>query len=205
MKELRIKIGFSKEQKSTKEEKEFLKGTMTVLARVVDDTMYNAVMKSGLDMDLYSKALERISYSYEEGDLAKAKEQLYMIACLVDFDAAFILENLPDIRWHDLRASFCTLLLTNDYSPKAVSMLMGHAKEIITLDVYTDNMQIIADGVMDLQPFIDDVLPKEEEKFKEISDVTINLDFLEEEEPEEKAEVDIDVRPHLEIVPRMIV
>ena len=113
--------------------------------------------------------------------------------------------DLPDIRWHDLRASFCTLLLTNDYSPKAVSMLMGHAKEIITLDVYTDNMQIIADGVMDLQPFIDDVLPKEEEKFKEISDVTINLDFLEEEEPEEKAEVDIDVRPHLEIVPRMIV
>lgn len=113
--------------------------------------------------------------------------------------------DLPDIRWHDLRASFCTLLLTNDYSPKAVSMLMGHAKEIITLDVYTDNMQIIADGVMDLQPFIDDVLPKEEEKFKEIFDVTINLDFLEEEEPEENAEVDIDVRPHLEIVPRMIV
>lgn len=84
MKELRIKIGFNKEQKSTKEEKEFLKGTMTVLARLVDDTMYNAVMNSGLDKDLYLKALARILCSYEEGDLAKAKEQLYMIAFPVD-------------------------------------------------------------------------------------------------------------------------
>ncbi len=43
--------------------------------------------------------------------------------------------GLPDIRWHDLRSTFCTLLLKNDYSPKAVSRMMGHAKEIITLDV----------------------------------------------------------------------
>ena len=94
MKELRIKIGLVNGQKPTEEEKTFLKGMMTVLARVVDESIYNSVMKSGLDRDLYLKALERVLCSYEEGDLAKAKEQLYMIACLVDFDAAFILENL---------------------------------------------------------------------------------------------------------------
>ena len=94
MKELRIEIGFVNGQKHTEEEKEILRGTMTVLARVVDEAIYNSVMRSGLDKDLYLSSLERIWYSYEEGDLEKAKEQLYMIASLVDFDAAFILENL---------------------------------------------------------------------------------------------------------------
>lgn len=88
--------------------------------------------------------------------------------------------GLPDIRWHDLRSTFCTLLLKNDYSPKAVSKMMGHAKEIITLDVYADNAQIIADGVAELQPFIDDVIPEEERMYKEVTDVVINLDFLDE-------------------------
>lgn len=87
MKELRIKIGFVNGQKHTEEEKEILRGTMTVLARVVDEAIYNSVMRSGLDKDLYLSSLERIWYSYEEGDLEKAKEQLYMIASLVDFDA----------------------------------------------------------------------------------------------------------------------
>ena len=94
MKELRIKIGLVNGQMPTEEEKTFLKGMMTVLARVVDESIYNSVMKSGLDRDLYLKALERILCSSGEGYLPKAKEQLYMIACLVDFDAAFILENL---------------------------------------------------------------------------------------------------------------
>ena len=79
-----------------------------------------------------------------------------------------------------MRNTFCTLLLKNDYSPKAVSKMMGHAKEIITLDVYADNAQMIADGVAELQPFIDDVLPEEEQMYKEVTDVMVNLDFLDE-------------------------
>ncbi len=69
--------------------------------------------------------------------------------------------NLPDIRWHDLRSTFCTLLLKNDFSSKAVSKLMGHAKEIITMDVYGDNRNIIADCIDELQPFIDEVIPED--------------------------------------------
>ncbi|MCC8045009.1 MAG: site-specific integrase [Clostridiales bacterium] len=67
--------------------------------------------------------------------------------------------GLPDIRWHDLRSTFCTLLLKNDFNPKAVSKLMGHAKEIITMDVYGDNQNIIADCVEEMQSFVDDVIP----------------------------------------------
>ena len=70
--------------------------------------------------------------------------------------------HLPNIRWHDLRSTFCTLLLKNDFNPKAVSKLMGHAKEIITMDVYGDNRGIIADCVDEIQPFIDEVLPTED-------------------------------------------
>ncbi len=70
--------------------------------------------------------------------------------------------DLPNIRWHDLRSTFCTLLLKNDFNPQAVSKLMGHAKEIITMDVYGDNRGIIADCVDEIQPFIDEVIPKEE-------------------------------------------
>ena len=67
--------------------------------------------------------------------------------------------NLPDIRWHDLRSTFCTLLLKNDFNPKAVSKLMGHSKEIITVDVYGDNREIIAEKIPELEEFIQEVVP----------------------------------------------
>lgn len=87
--------------------------------------------------------------------------------------------GLPDIRWHNLRSTFCTLLLKNDFSPKAVSKLMGHAKEIITMDVYGDNREIIEDCIPEIAGFIDEVLPKQEadDKFKEeLFDIVIDTD-----------------------------
>lgn len=39
---------------------------------------------------------------------------------------------------------------------------MGHAKEIITIDVYGDTAEIIEDCLDELQPFIDDAIPREE-------------------------------------------
>lgn len=55
------------------------------------------------------------------------------------------------------------MLLKNDFSPKAVSKLMGHAKEIISVDVYGDNANIIPDEIPELLEFMDEVLPKEAE------------------------------------------
>lgn len=91
-----------------------------------------------------------------------------------------LVENgLPDIRWHDLRSTFCTIFLKNNFNPKAVSKLMGHAKELITLDVYGDNKGIIADCVDEIQPFIDEVMPKQEvgeELRTENMDIVISVD-----------------------------
>lgn len=45
----------------------------------------------------------------------------------------------------------------------SVSKLMGHAKEIITIDVYGDNKEIISDGVPEIEAFMENVLPDKSE------------------------------------------
>ena len=42
---------------------------------------------------------------------------------------------------------------------------MGHAKEIITIDVYGDKQEMIEDCLEALEPFNDEMLPEEEEEF----------------------------------------
>ena len=39
---------------------------------------------------------------------------------------------------------------------------MGHAKEIITIDIYGDTAEIIEDCLDDLQAFLDEVIRKED-------------------------------------------
>lgn len=76
-------------------------------------------------------------------------------------------------------STFCTLLLKNDFSPKAVSKLMGHAKENITMDVYGDNQELIADGIWEISNFIEQVLPGQEESSQfqeELLDVVIDTE-----------------------------
>ena len=68
--------------------------------------------------------------------------------------------NLPDIRWHDLRKTLATLLLKNNYSPKAVASILGHSKEIITVDIYGDNQNMIEGCLEELEPYIEEVVPK---------------------------------------------
>ena len=90
--------------------------------------------------------------------------------------------GLPDIRWHDLRSTYCTLLLKESFNPKAVSKLMGHAKELITMDVYADNRGIIADGVPEIEEYMKEVLPNPEETEifkKELLEIVVDVtEFL---------------------------
>lgn len=90
--------------------------------------------------------------------------------------------GLPNIRWHDLRSTYCTLLLKEAFNPKAVSKLMGHAKELITIDVYGDNKGIIADGVPEIEAYMEEVLPNMEEKEsfkKELLEIVMDVtEFL---------------------------
>ena len=88
--------------------------------------------------------------------------------------------NLPDIRFHDLRATYSTLLLKNNFSSKAVSKLMGHATDIITVDVYGDNEEIISDCSDELNSFIEEVRPDNDEKNGDNSDILICDQILDE-------------------------
>ncbi len=44
---------------------------------------------------------------------------------------------LPAIRFHDLRHTCATLLLSRNVNPKVVSEMLGHANIAITLDTYS--------------------------------------------------------------------
>ena len=45
--------------------------------------------------------------------------------------------GLPEIRWHDLRHTCATLLLSRGTHPKLVQHLLGHATIQLTLDRYS--------------------------------------------------------------------
>ena len=45
--------------------------------------------------------------------------------------------ELPDIRWHDLRHTYATLLLARGTHPTYVQKSLGHASVQLTLDRYS--------------------------------------------------------------------
>jgi integrase len=60
--------------------------------------------------------------------------------------------GLPQIRFHDLRHTCATLLLSQNVNPKVVSEMLGHATIAITLDTYSHvlpNMQESAAAAME--------------------------------------------------------
>ena len=60
--------------------------------------------------------------------------------------------GLPQIRFHDLRHTCATLLLSKNVNPKVVSEMLGHASIAITLDTYSHvlpNMQESAAAAME--------------------------------------------------------
>ena len=50
-------------------------------------------------------------------------------------------------------------MLKNNFNPKAIAKLLGHTDEIISINVYGDNREIIADGVPEIEDFMKEVLP----------------------------------------------
>ncbi|HJT56228.1 MAG TPA: tyrosine-type recombinase/integrase [Ktedonobacteraceae bacterium] len=45
--------------------------------------------------------------------------------------------DLPDIRFHDLRHSSATMLLSLDVHPKVVQVILGHSQISVTMDIYS--------------------------------------------------------------------
>ena len=89
--------------------------------------------------------------------------------------------DLPDIHFHQLRNTYATILLKNSFNSKGVSHLLGHAKEIISVDVYGDTQEIIEDCLDILEPFIEEVIPKErKDQYYDYSEM-IEIDLILEE------------------------
>lgn len=60
------------------------------------------------------------------------------------FKKALNKAGLPDVRIHDLRHSYATLMLENNINPKIVCEILGHSSVDVTLDIYSHaltNMQ----------------------------------------------------------------
>nr|WP_249435661.1 tyrosine-type recombinase/integrase [Paenibacillus sp. Marseille-Q4541] len=55
--------------------------------------------------------------------------------------------NLPSIRFHDLRLSHATLLLTMNTNAKVVSESLGHSQVGVTLDTYSHVLRSVANEV----------------------------------------------------------
>jgi len=57
--------------------------------------------------------------------------------------------GLPDIRFHDLRHSAATLLLSMGVHPKVVQEILGHSQITMTLDVYSHVLPTMQQEAMD--------------------------------------------------------
>ena len=57
--------------------------------------------------------------------------------------------GLPDVRFHDLRHSVATLLLSKDIHPKVVQEILGHSSIDITMDIYSHVLPNIQRGAIE--------------------------------------------------------
>lgn len=69
--------------------------------------------------------------------------------------------NLPDMRWHDLRHTYATILKQKEISLKAIAVCMGHYGTQITEDVYINLPDEIYDCDKEITAFMEEVLPKQ--------------------------------------------
>lgn len=83
--------------------------------------------------------------------------------------------KLPDLPWHKLRTTYTTILAKNDFSMKAISILLGHASEKVTFENYTDKNEIICDCLDKLEPFIESIIPKEEIRILDCTNIETDI------------------------------
>jgi integrase len=85
--------------------------------------------------------IDRAGSLWRENGLMFASEsgepldRRYLTSCR--YKALLKRAELPMIRFHDLRHTCATLLLSKNVNPKIVSEMLGHASIAITLDTYS--------------------------------------------------------------------
>ena len=94
--------------------------------------------------------IERLGGLYEDQGLVFATQRGTLVnpTNLRQRSFAPLLEEacLPAIRFHDLRHTCATLLLSRNVNPKIVSEMLGHASIAITLDTYSHVLPNMQEG-----------------------------------------------------------
>lgn len=68
---------------------------------------------------------------------------------------------MPNIRFHDLRHTYATILLMNNHNLKAISEWLGHSSTIITSNVHFDKNKLIINCSNELDDYINRVKPSD--------------------------------------------
>lgn len=79
--------------------------------------------------------------------------------CYKEYKRLLSDNGLPNIRFHDLRHTYATILTNEEIDVKAISNSLGHSKTIITVDVYMDKKQMIVDVSEQTQEFACELFP----------------------------------------------
>ena len=64
------------------------------------------------------------------------------------FRKLLVRAGLPGIRFHDLRHTFATILLSRGTHPKVVQEMLGHANISQTMDTYSHVLPDMQDGAV---------------------------------------------------------
>ena len=99
------------------------------------------------------KLIQQTRERWEDNDLVfpssvgsiKNKNNLYK-----DFYRIIELAGLPKIRFHDLRHTAATLMITNGIPINVVSKILGHSNPSITLSTYTHCMTGMQEGAAEM-------------------------------------------------------
>lgn len=78
--------------------------------------------------------------------------------------------HLPNIRFHELRTTYSTMLLKQDFTSKAISKLLGHSNFTLAADIYGDKTELTEDCLKALKPVIEELVPKKQENLNSFYD-----------------------------------
>lgn len=138
----------------------------------IPDYVFEAILEQ---RRLYEKNRRRRSKEFRDWDYiccstygnprSKSYHHKYFKELLASLD-------LPDIHFHQLRSTYTTILLKNDFNIKGIAHMLGHSKEIISADIYGDTAEIIEDCLYAIEPFMKEVMPDyREDKYYDYSNI----------------------------------
>jgi integrase len=101
----------------------------------------------------YIETYHRERETNSEGFLMRKEDGSRITQNILQREFKHILERLrlPDIRLHDLRHSYATMMVRNGVNPKIISSVLGHSSIGITMDLYSHadvSMQTTCLGVI---------------------------------------------------------